>query len=57
MIRTFFLVKLILITVLISSQQTSNTFGVLNFNNSARSTALGGYVVAVTDGDASTGIQ
>ena len=57
MLRVLFLVYLFLITVSISSQQPSNIFGVLNFNNSARSTALGGYVVAVTDGDASTAIQ
>ena len=57
MSRALFLVNLFFITVFISSQQPSNIFGVLNFNNSARSTALGGYVVAVTDGDASTAIQ
>ena len=50
MLRALFLVNLFFITVFISSQQPSNIFGVLNFNNSARSTALGGYVVAVTDG-------
>lgn len=56
MIRTFFTLLFSLIILFIYCQQPSYSFGALNFNNTARSAALGGYSIAIFDNDPSIGI-
>ncbi len=45
-----------LITMIIYCQQPSYSFGILNYNNSAKTASLGGYSVAVIDDDPTTSI-
>ena len=52
MIRSFFIIIFSLFTIFIYCQQPSYSFGALNFNNTARTAALGGYAIAIFDNDA-----
>mgnify|MGYP001254934927 CR=1 FL=1 len=54
--RLIFSFHLLLFSIIIHCQQPQYSFGVLNFNNSARTASLGGYSIAVIDNDPSTSI-
>ena len=54
--RLSILINFILFSISIYCQYPSHSFSVLNYNNTARSAALGGYSIAVLDNDPTTSI-
>lgn len=56
MFRIISLFLIVFFSNYIYCQQQGYSFGALNFNNTARTAALGGYSIAILDNDASTSI-
>ncbi len=54
--RAIILLFLTLFSIYVYSQQPLYSFGILNFNNSARTASLGGYSIAVMDNDPTTSL-
>tara|TARA_Y100000385_G_scaffold125830_1_gene130848 strand:+ start:2212 stop:3213 length:1002 start_codon:yes stop_codon:yes gene_type:complete len=54
--RAIILFLFILFSIIVHCQQPLYSFGILNFNNSARTASLGGYSIAVIDDDPTTSL-
>ena len=54
--RAIIIFLFILFSIIVNCQQPLYSFGILNFNNSARTASLGGYSIAVIDDDPTTSL-